>query len=89
MVKRKTVEEEEECKSRTPLDLKTLVRTEAKKECEVTLEVVELAEMEVDEEEVEWRTEGEAQFQEEGGDLDPEQDGKKERLRSPRHGPIE
>ena len=53
------------------MNLKTLVRTEAKKECEVTLEVVELAEMEVDEEEVEWITEGEAQFQEEGGDLDP------------------
>ena len=59
--------------SRKTVNLKTLVRTEAKKECEVTLEVVELAEMEVDEEEVEWRTEGEAQFQEEGGDLDPEQ----------------
>ena len=54
-------------------ELEDVVRTEAKKECEVTLEVVELAEMEVDEEEVEWRTEGEAQFQEEGGDLDPEQ----------------
>ena len=47
---RKTVEEEEESK--------TLERTEAKKESEETLEGVELAEVEVNDEEVEWRTEG-------------------------------
>ena len=34
---------------------------------------MKLAEVEVNEEEVEWRTEGETQFEEEGGDLDPEQ----------------
>ena len=37
--------------------LKTSERTEAKKEFEETLEVVELAEVEVSEEEVEWWTE--------------------------------
>ena len=34
---------------------------------------MELAEVEVNEEEVEWRTEGETQFEGEGCDLDPEQ----------------
>ena len=35
--------------------------------------MVEVAVVEVNEEEVEWTTEGETQCQEEGGDLDPEQ----------------
>ena len=52
--------------------LKTSEKTEAKKESKETLEVVELAEVEVNEEEVEWSTEG-AQLEEEGRDLDSEQ----------------
>ena len=60
-IKRKTVEQEEE---ETVKYLKTLERTEAKKESQETLEVVE-AEVDVNEEEVEWRTEGETQFEEE------------------------
>ena len=72
--KRKTVEEEEESMLRKTVKyLNTLERTEANKESEETLGEVELAEVEVNEEEVEWRTEGETQFEEEGGDLDPEQ----------------
>ena len=55
--KRKTVEEEEDSILRKTVKfLKTLERTEAKKESEERLEVVELAEVEVNEEEVEWRT---------------------------------
>ena len=46
-----------------------------KKESEETLELVELVEVEVNEEEVERRTEGEAQFEEDGGDLDSEEVG--------------
>ena len=57
--KRKIVEEEEESMSRKTVKyLKTVERTEAKKESEETLEVVELAEVEVNEEEVEWSIEG-------------------------------
>ena len=71
--KRKTVEEEEESMLRNTVKyLKTLVRTEAKKESEKKLERVELTEVEVNEE-VEWRSEEEAQLEEEEGDLDPEQ----------------
>ena len=60
--------------------LKTLERAEAKKESEETQQVVELAEVEVNEEEVEWGTQGEAPFEEEQCDLDPEQvrQGRKE-----------
>ena len=54
---------------------KTLERTEAKKESDETMEMVELAEVEVNEEEVGWRTEAETQFEEEGCDLDPKQVG--------------
>ena len=55
--KRKTVEEEDESMLRkTVLSLKMLERTEPKKESEETQEVVELAEVEVNEGEVEWRT---------------------------------
>ena len=46
--------------------LKTLDRTAAKRESEETLEVVELAEVEENEEEVGWRTEGETQLEEDG-----------------------
>ena len=53
--------------------MKTLERAEAKEESEETQEVVELAEVEVKEEEVEWGTQGEAPFDEERCDLDPEQ----------------
>ena len=35
--------------------------------------MVELAEVDVNEEELEWRSEGETEFEEEGGDLGPEQ----------------
>ena len=38
-----------------------------------TQEVVELLEVRLNEEEVRWRTEGETQFEDEGGDLDLEQ----------------
>ena len=62
--KRKTVEEEEESMLRKTLKyLKTLERGEAKKEYDETQEVVELAEVEVHEEDVECRTEGETQFE--------------------------
>ena len=80
--KRNTFEEQEESMLRKTVKyLNTLERTEAKKESEATLEVVELAEVEVneeeeeeeEEEEVEWRAEGDTQFEEEGGDLDLEQ----------------
>ena len=47
--------------------------TKPKKESGETLKVVDLAEVEENQEEVEWRTEGETQSEEEGGDLDPEQ----------------
>ena len=67
--KRKTVEEVEESMLRkTVTYLKMLEGTEAKKESEDTLEVAE-----ENEEEVGWRTEGETLFEEQGGDLDPEQ----------------
>ena len=52
-------------------------KAEAKKESEETLEFVELAEVEVKEEEVKWRTEGETQFEEKGGDLDPDKVGRR------------
>ena len=39
-----------------------MVNIRKKKDSEETLEVAELAEVEVDEEEVEWRAEGEAPF---------------------------
>ena len=52
---------------------KTLERTEARKESEERQEVVELAEVEVNGEEVECRTEGDTQLEEEGGDLDLKQ----------------
>ena len=72
--KRKTVEEEEESMLRNAVKcLKTLERAQAKKESEETQKVVEMAVVAVNEEEVEWTTEGETQCQEEGGDLDPEQ----------------
>ena len=68
--KRKTVEEVEESMLRkTVTYLKMLEGTEAKKESEDTLQVAE----ENEEEEVSWKTEGEIQFEEQGGDLDPEQ----------------
>ena len=62
--------------------VETLERTEAKKEPEVALEVVEFAEVEVNEEEVERSTEGETQFEEEGGDSGPEQvrEGREEEM---------
>ena len=53
--------------------LKMLERTELKKVSGETEEVVELAEVDVNEEEVECRAEGETQFEEEGGDFDLEQ----------------
>ena len=65
--------EEESTSTKTVKYVKTLERAEAKKGSEETQEVVELAQVEVNEEDVEWRTEGEAQYEEEGGDLDPEQ----------------
>ena len=72
--KRKTAEEEEESMLRKTVKyVKTLERTEAKKESEETLEVVDLAGVEVNEEEVEWTTEGETQYEEEGSDLHVEQ----------------
>ena len=72
----KTVEEEKEGMLEKQVKyLKTSERTECEvEESAETLELVELAELEVNEEEGEWRTEGgEAQFEEEGDDLDPEQ----------------
>ena len=53
--------------------LRPLERAEAKKESEETQKVVKLAEVEVNEEEVDCRTEGGTHFEEEGGDLDLEQ----------------
>ena len=71
--KLQTVEEEEESMSRNTVKyLKTLERTEAKKESEETLEEMQLAGVEVNEEEVEWRAEGET-VRGRGGDLNPEQ----------------
>ena len=43
--------------------MKPLERTEAKKESEEPVEVVEPAEVAVNDEEVEWRTVGETQFE--------------------------
>ena len=73
-IKRKRVEEEEESMLRKTVQYKmALERAEAMKESEETQEVVELAEMEVNEEEVEWRAEGQTQFEADGGDLNPVQ----------------
>ena len=52
---------------------KTLERIDPKKESEEAQEVVDLAEVRVNEDEIEWSTEEEAVFEEEGGDLDLEQ----------------
>ena len=69
---RKTVEGEVESMLRKTVKYrKTLERADAQKESEETLAAVEVAEVEVnEEEEVQWRTEGGAKFKEEGGDLE-------------------
>ena len=72
--KRKAGEESEESRLRkTVRYLKELDKMENKKESGKTQEVVEVAEVEVNEEEEEWTTEEEPQRGDEGGDLDPEQ----------------
>ena len=72
--KRKTVEEEKESVLRkTVKNLLTWERAEEKTDSEEKKVVVDLAEVEVNEEEVEWRTVGETQCAQEDGDLDPEQ----------------
>ena len=53
--------------------LKELDKMENKKESGKVQEVVEVAEVEVNEEEEEWMTEEESRRGDEGGDLDPEQ----------------
>ena len=58
-------DEEESMLRKTVKYVKTVERVETKKESEET-------QVEVIEEEVEWRTEGEAHFSEKGGDLDLE-----------------
>ena len=66
--KRKTVEEQEESLSRdTVRYLKTLERDKTEKESEGTQEAGELVEVEVNQEKVEWESEGETQFEDEGG----------------------
>ena len=61
--KRKIVEEAEESMLRKSVKCpKTLERAEAKQESEETQEVVELAEVEANEEEADWRSEGETQL---------------------------
>ena len=71
--KRKAAEESEESRLRkTVRYLKELDKME-NKESGKTQEVVEVAEVEVNEEEEEWTTEEEPQRGDEGGDLDPEQ----------------
>ena len=64
----KTVEEQEESLLRNTLRyLKTLERDKTEKESEGTQEAGELEEVEVNQEKVEWETEGETQFEDEGG----------------------
>ena len=71
--KRKAGEESEESRLRkTVRYLKELDKMENKKESGKTQEVVEVAEVEVNEEEEEWMTEEEPRQGDEGGDLDPE-----------------
>ena len=61
--KQKTVDEEEESMLlKTVKYLKTSERAEAKKGSEETQELVEWAEVDVNQEEVEWRIGGETQF---------------------------
>ena len=55
--KRKTVEQEEESLLNKNVYLKTLEMAEAKKESEETQEILKLAEVEVSEEDVDWRME--------------------------------
>ena len=72
--KRKAGEESEESRLRkTVRYLKELDKMENKKGSAKSLEVVEVAEVGVNEEEEEWMTEEESRQVEEGGDLDPEQ----------------
>ena len=72
--KRKAGEESEESRLRkTVRYLKALAKMENKTESGKTQEVVEVAEVEVNEEEEEWMTEKEPRQGDEGGDLDPEQ----------------
>ena len=72
--KRKAAEESEESRLRkTVRYLKELDKMENKEESGKTQEVVEVAEVEVNEEEEEWTTEEESRRGDEGGDLDPEQ----------------
>ena len=72
--KRKAWEESEESRLRkTVRFLKDFDKMENKKESGKTQEVVEVAEVEVNEEEEEWMTEEEPRQGDEGGDLDPEQ----------------
>ena len=53
--------------------LKELDKMENKKESSKTQKIVEVAEVEVNEEEEEWMTEEEPRQGDQGGDLDPEQ----------------
>ena len=72
--KRKAGEESEESRLRkTVRHLKELDKMENKKGSGKVQEVVEVAEVEVNEEEEEWKTEEESRRGDEGGDLDPEQ----------------
>ena len=71
---RKAGEESEESRLRqTVRYLKELDKMENKKESGKVQEVVEVAEVEVNEEEEEWMTEEESRPGDEGGDLDPKQ----------------
>ena len=72
--KRKAGEKSEESRLRkTVRYFKELDKTENKKESGKTQEVVEVADVEVNEEEEEWNTEEEPRQGDEGGDLGPEQ----------------
>ena len=71
--KRKAVEESEESRLRKTEILEGIGQDGNKKGAGNTQKVVEVAEVDVNEEEEEWMTEEEPRQGDEGGDLDPEQ----------------